>query len=61
MGDRRSEGNALYNMSRALDKLGKRAEAIQHAEAALEIFEQIEDPHATTVREKLKEWRGQSS
>ena len=61
IGDLRDEATDLYNMSLALDVLGKRAEAIKHAEAALLIREQIEDPHAARVREKLKEWKGQSS
>ena len=43
-------------MSRALDKLGDRKQAIEHAEAALTIFEQIEDPNAGMVRSALEEW-----
>jgi len=39
-----------------LDTLGERAQAIAHAEAALKIFEQIEDSHAEKVRKKLAEW-----
>jgi tetratricopeptide (TPR) repeat protein len=58
IGDRRGEGAALWNMSLALDKLGKRDEAIAHAEAAFEIFEQIEDPFAAKAREQLAKWRG---
>jgi len=30
-----SEGNALWNMSLALDKLGERYQAVAHAELAL--------------------------
>ena len=40
-----------------LDQLGERAQAIQRAEQALTIFEQIEDPRAAEVRAKLAAWR----
>jgi len=60
IGDRRGEGNDLWNMSVALDQLSERAQAIQHSEQALTIFEQIEDPKAAaTVRSKLAAWREQ--
>ncbi len=59
IGDRRGEGNALLNTGLARYKLGDRVKAVAHAEAALEIFEQIESPHAATVRAQLDEWRGQ--
>lgn len=59
IGDRRSEGDALWNLSLIFDELGKRDETIAHAEAALEIYEQIELPQAAMVRKKLAEWRGQ--
>ena len=55
-GDRRGEGQALWNMSLALDKLGERAKAIEHARDALAIYEQIEDPNAGEVRRQLEEW-----
>ena len=58
IGDRRGEGNALWNMS-LLDQLGERAQAIQHADQALTIFEQIEGPNADKVREQLATWRDQ--
>jgi len=57
IGDRRGEGNALWNMALALDKLGKRDQAIANAGAALEIYEQIEDPNAAKVRAQLAQWR----
>jgi len=57
-GERRGEGNALFNMSISLYKLGEREKAIAHAEAALKIYEQIEDPSAEKVRKILAEWRG---
>jgi tetratricopeptide (TPR) repeat protein len=59
IGDWRGEGNTLWNMNLVLAKLGDHSRAIAHAEAALKIFEQIEDPNAAMVREKLAEWRGQ--
>jgi hypothetical protein len=61
IGDRRGEGTALWNMSLALDELGERFQAIQHAEQALAIREQIEDPRAAKVREQLASWREQSN
>jgi tetratricopeptide (TPR) repeat protein len=53
IGDRRGEGNALWNMSLALDQLGERAQAIKHAEQALIIREQIEDPNAAKCASNL--------
>jgi tetratricopeptide (TPR) repeat protein len=58
-GDRRGEGNALFNMSLSLDNLGDRVQAIAKAQAALEIYEQIESPYADRVREQLAEWLGE--
>jgi tetratricopeptide (TPR) repeat protein len=55
---RRGEGDALFNMSLALDKLGQRPEAIDRAKAALVIFVQIESPDAEKERQKLAEWQG---
>ncbi len=57
IGDRRGEANALWNMSLALDNLGDRTQAIEHAEAALKIYEQIEDPNAGKVRAQIEEWK----
>jgi hypothetical protein len=60
IGDRRGEGIALWNMSLAVDKLGDRAQAITHAEAALRIFETIEDRNASKVPAALAQWGGQA-
>jgi len=60
IGDRRGQGTDLWNMSLALDQLGERAQAIQHAEQALIIYEQIENPTAVQVREQLAKWREQT-
>ena len=57
IGDRRGEGNDLWNSALALDKLGDRAQAIARAEAALRIREAIEDPRGAKVRARLAEWR----
>lgn len=59
--DRRGKGIALWNMSLALDPLGECVQAIQHAEHALAILEQIEDPNAAKVRAKLADWREQTN
>ena len=56
IGDRRGEGNHLFNMSLSLQALGQQEKAIPLAKSALAIFEQIESPHAETVRQKLAEW-----
>lgn len=57
VGDRRGEGTAFWNMSLASERLGTRAQAISYAEAALEIFEQIEKRKAEKVRKQLEEWK----
>jgi len=56
IGDRRGEGNSLWNTSLALYKFGNRSQAIAYAEAALEIYEQIEDPNAALLCRALEEW-----
>jgi tetratricopeptide (TPR) repeat protein/cellulose biosynthesis protein BcsQ len=58
IGNRSGEGNALFNSALALDELNDRTQAIARAEAALQIYEAIEDPHAAQVRAKLEEWKG---
>ena len=59
IGNRRGEGNALWNMSLAKDQLGNKAHAIECAKSALKIREEIEDPRAENVRRKLQEWESQ--
>ena len=56
IGDRRGEGNHLFNMSLSLSNLGQREKAEDLARSALEIYEQIESPHAETVRQTLAGW-----
>ena len=41
----------------ALEQIGNRAQAIARAEAALRIYEAIEDPNAAQVRAALTAWR----
>ena len=55
-GDRRGEGTVLWNRADEYMKVGRRDEAIADARAALQIFEQIEDPNADKVREALAAW-----
>jgi tetratricopeptide (TPR) repeat protein len=55
-GDRHAEGSALWNTGLALDKLGKRLQAITHAEAARKIFEETGDAECARVRKQLAEW-----
>ena len=57
--DRWGEGNALLNMSLALDKLGQRANEVDCAKAALKIREEIKDPRAVKIRRKLQECESQ--
>ena len=61
IGDRRGEGNALYNIGQALYQLGEPEQAIAVTEAALAIFEQIEFPHIAIVRETLAAWQAARS
>ena len=58
IGDRRGEGNALFDTSLALDGLGKQAEAAKLAADALAIYKQIESPVVEQVQRKLEQWQG---
>ena len=55
--DRHGEAYALFNMSRALDKLGERTKAIDLAKLALDIFEQIESSTSNKVQRQLENWQ----
>ena len=48
-------------MSLALDQLGEHAQAIQNAEQALILFEQIEAPFVAQVRAQLAAWLEQTN
>ncbi len=56
-GERRSEGNALYNLSLALDRAGDRDAAIENLEAALKVYKSIRDPSAKLAGEQLARWK----
>ena len=60
MGDRRGEAITLSNMSLVLDRLGKRTQAVKYAKQSLGLYEQIEDPYAAQVRQRLAAWREES-
>ena len=57
IGDRRGEGASLGNLGLAHAAVGERRKAIAHAEQAVEIFEQIESPHAAKARTLLEALR----
>ncbi|HPT37601.1 MAG TPA: hypothetical protein PLZ44_04845, partial [Methanothrix sp.] len=54
---RKGQAEALFAKSLALGGLDRRTEAVACARQALDIFEQIESPRASTMRELLAEWR----
>jgi tetratricopeptide (TPR) repeat protein len=56
IGERSSEGLSLRNMSLVLYDLGRRSQAIDCAERALEIFRQIEHPYTADLCKILAEW-----
>jgi tetratricopeptide (TPR) repeat protein len=57
IGDRLGEANALFNSALSLAGLGDRAAAIARVEDALKIYEAIESPAASKVRDLLAKWR----
>jgi len=57
IGDRNGEANALWGQAICLQKKNDPKRAIKKAENALSIFEQIESPVASIMRELLAEWR----
>jgi len=59
VGDRRLEAGTLWNTAVVLEQMNDLTQAIQRAEAALKIFQAIEDPNAAKVLEQLATWRGQ--
>jgi hypothetical protein len=56
LGDRKSTASAHYKLALALEALGRREEAVGHAEAALHIREEINDPSTARARELLQRW-----
>jgi len=60
IGDQRGQARAILNKGQVYAHLGKHAQAIDHAETALKIFEEVEDPNAIKARELLTLWRQSS-
>jgi tetratricopeptide (TPR) repeat protein len=58
-GDRFGEATALFNSALAINQLGDRRAAVPRAEGALEIYDAIESPYASRVRDQLAKWRGE--
>ena len=56
LGDQRGEGIALFNMSLAFHDLHDRIRAVANAEAALRVFQAIDDPNAVKVQRQLLCW-----
>ncbi len=52
------EGNALWNISLVLYKIGEQSKAVDYAQSALKIFERIKDPTFENVKRQLTEWQG---
>jgi len=61
IGDRHGEASALWNTALGFDELGRRVEATGLGDAALQIFERIQDPAAGQVRDQLAQWRVHSA
>ena len=60
IGDRSGEATGLWNSGRVFVQMGERLQAILNIQAALFIFEAIEDPFALKARAALAELRGQA-
>lgn len=58
IGNLRGEGTDLFNISLAYADQGEMEIGIDYAKSALIIFQQIESPHAETVRKRLRDWQG---
>jgi tetratricopeptide (TPR) repeat protein len=57
IGDHYGEANSLWGQAICYEKMNNLDKAIENAEEALMIFEQIESPSASTMRELLSKWR----
>jgi hypothetical protein len=59
IGDQSSEGNDLWNLSLALDRLGQRKAALAQAEAALRAWEAAGELPADVerVHKQVAEWK----
>jgi tetratricopeptide (TPR) repeat protein len=56
IGDRRGEGNGLFNLGLALHTLEEKDRAVGLMQRALAIYEAIESPSAKDARDTSKEW-----
>jgi tetratricopeptide (TPR) repeat protein len=59
IGNRRGEANALWGMAICNQKINDLEKAVANAEEALKIFEQIESPSASTMRELISKWQNE--
>mgnify|MGYP001586418596 FL=1 len=57
MGNLREKGYLNWNMSLAAERLDDFVQMEAHAEAALTILREIDDPNVEKVRKQLAEWR----
>jgi hypothetical protein len=57
IGDHQGEARSTWELSRSLYALGARNRAIASAEHALRIFEEVDRPSASIVRQQLEAWR----
>ena len=60
-GDRPSEGIALLNIGIVLHERGDRKQAVEYAEAALVIYEELQNPHIAKLRKLIETWRDGST
>jgi tetratricopeptide (TPR) repeat protein len=60
-GNPRVEANVLLGRAQTFADFGDFVQAINYAEAALKICDNIEDPKADSIRKVLIEWRGKIS
>lgn len=54
--DRHGEANALWGIGLVSNEKGVRANAVEHVQAALRIFEELRAPSAGRIRKLLMEW-----
>ncbi len=59
IGDKRGEGFALWGLAICYEKMDDPEKAINNAKEALKIFEQIESPSASTMRELISKWQNE--
>jgi tetratricopeptide (TPR) repeat protein len=57
IGDRRGEAHSLWGLALCFDAVNDRPQAIAHAQAALDIYIDIESPYAQEVCDFLAKWQ----